>query len=1109
MSSGSKGRFDGLDVQAMVSSLQSWCGAGRRVVNIYDGANGDSYVIKLEGNEHNNTTGSAGGKEFLLLESGIRFHAITNFVAEAMPTPFCAKLRKHVRGLRLESITQMGQDRVVLFQFGAGAAKHCLILELYAKGNLILTDGSYTVLALLRSHVYHNETTDQAVVASSGAAAVVAERNNDVVVRVGQVYPVSYATSLSATPNVTGDDDQVSSTTSTTTTTAATALSLESAAEFNAWARKHVATAAAVVAASGKKKKKGSHHLTIKTLLAQSADSGVMDYGPALVEHCIRMAGLDPHMALVLSENDDATVEWLNEQAEWQRLREALVMEGPRILAHWRPLLPSTSGSSSTSQSSGGGFILYQWRDDKTNGTSKDATTPAVDSLPHADKIFQEFLPVLLKQHEHRLHLEYPTFGAAVEDYFAHVTQQKVLSKAASAEQAAVARLDKIRRDQEERLAALARQQTLLEQQAATVQWHADNVDKALAVINSAIDSGMDWDQLEQIVAIEQTQNHNPIALLIHKLELESDSMILRLPTIPQDSAEDDDENPLPLLPPTIDVSISLKESAYANANRLFAQYRSSKEKSVKTVEASAKALDAAELAAQRQLSEAQKRRSKQSGAAATRMIRKPAWYEKFHWFVTSDNYLVLGGRDAHQNEQLVKRYLRPGDAYLHADVHGAATCILRAKRRRKDGGGTEPIPLSETALREAGKFTICRSSAWASKMVTSAWWVEAHQVSKTAPSGEYLTVGSFMIRGKKTYLPPTPLEMGLAVLFKLGDDDSILRHKNERRDFELLSEVVESELESPLKINSRDKESIEEEGTGASVQAFIHGEKLESTGMHAHENDLDQVPIEPTDEPVEVSDDDDRDEAIVEPHEDATKTDPASQAKRGLSVRDRKLIKKYGSLEAAEKALASQVDVSRGSTKEVASSGNNGQGAVKRGQKSKLKRVEKKYLDQDEEDRALAMLALQGGEKLKRDKADKNRGKRKANVSDNQQKAAVETLALLVKDTSVVATKLPETVQCILAECVTVGSESEDVVVRWDKFDAEILQQLLDLQPVEAQVAAAKRLLHLKQSTRVDNFSSSLGGKYQSGAFVPRKVTDYSLFLCCRHYSNYSETWL
>ena len=75
----------------------------------------------------------------------------------------------------------------------------------------------------------------------------------------------------------------------------------------------------------------------------------------------------------------------------------------------------------------------------------------------------------------------------------------------------------------------------------------------------------------------------------------------------------------------------------------------------------------------------------------------------------------------------------------------------------------------------------VCRSQAWDSKIVTSAWWVEAHQVSKTAPTGEYLTVGSFMVRGKKNFLPPNPLVMGFGLLFRL-DDSSIAAHLNERR---------------------------------------------------------------------------------------------------------------------------------------------------------------------------------------------------------------------------------------------------------------------------------------------------------------------------------------
>ena len=60
-------------------------------------------------------------------------------------------------------------------------------------------------------------------------------------------------------------------------------------------------------------------------------------------------------------------------------------------------------------------------------------------------------------------------------------------------------------------------------------------------------------------------------------------------------------------------------------------------------------------------------------------------------------------------------------------------------------------------------------------KVLTAAYWVTPDQVSKTAPSGEYLTVGSFMIRGKKNFLPPSQLTMGFAFLFRL-EEDSIER---------------------------------------------------------------------------------------------------------------------------------------------------------------------------------------------------------------------------------------------------------------------------------------------------------------------------------------------
>jgi predicted ribosome quality control (RQC) complex YloA/Tae2 family protein len=66
------------------------------------------------------------------------------------PSNFCMKLRKHLRGKRLDDVRQLGVDRIVVFTFGSGPAAHHVILELYAGGNVILTDANYEILTLLR-----------------------------------------------------------------------------------------------------------------------------------------------------------------------------------------------------------------------------------------------------------------------------------------------------------------------------------------------------------------------------------------------------------------------------------------------------------------------------------------------------------------------------------------------------------------------------------------------------------------------------------------------------------------------------------------------------------------------------------------------------------------------------------------------------------------------------------------------------------------------------------------------------------------------------------------------------------------------------------------------
>ncbi len=123
-------------------------------------------------------------------------------------------------------------------------------------------------------------------------------------------------------------------------------------------------------------------------------------------------------------------------------------------------------------------------------------------------------------------------------------------------------------------------------------------------------------------------------------------------------------------------------------------------------------------------------------------------WFEKFRWFISTEGNIVLAGRDAKSNEQLVKKYLKEGDRYVHADIHGAPSCVVKSMNIND-----KKIPISEKTLEEACKFAASYSKAWKQFSEVQVYWVLPEQVSKTPQSGEFLPKGSFVIRGKRNYL--------------------------------------------------------------------------------------------------------------------------------------------------------------------------------------------------------------------------------------------------------------------------------------------------------------------------------------------------------------------
>jgi len=142
-----------------------------------------------------------------------------------------------------------------------------------------------------------------------------------------------------------------------------------------------------------------------------------------------------------------------------------------------------------------------------------------------------------------------------------------------------------------------------------------------------------------------------------------------------------------------------------------------------------------------------QKEIKAEESAKKTTKKEKIFWFEKYRWFISSSGNIIIGGKDAKTNELVVKKYLKEGDRYAHADIQGAPSIVIKSK-----DVNDEPISISNETLEEACIFATSFSKAWKQFAEAQAYWVSPEQVSKTAQSGEFVPKGAFIIRGKRNY---------------------------------------------------------------------------------------------------------------------------------------------------------------------------------------------------------------------------------------------------------------------------------------------------------------------------------------------------------------------
>ena len=306
--------------------------------------------------------------------------------------------------------------------------------------------------------------------------------------------------------------------------------------------------------------------------------------------------------------------------------------------------------------------------------------------------------PVDLRQHDGHERRPFPTFNEALSQYLASApTEVEGVDEVA-------AKFDRRIAQQRESLQALREEATRLEAQAHFLYGHYAPFDELLRGIRegSAPAPGT------QVRAIDRL-NHT-VTLAIGDFDA---------------------------------ITLDYERDVTANAQSLYDRRREAQLKAQKVEEA---------IETTRQEMEIVRRKAVRAAVRPKVRATKAMWFDAYRWCLSSEGRLILAGRDARTNDQLVKKHLKEGDRYAHADLHGAPSTVVK-----------EGSKASDATLREACEFALAYSKAWSAGLASgSAYWVLPEQVSKQAESGEFLPRGAFVVRGKRNYLHDLPVRIAV-----------------------------------------------------------------------------------------------------------------------------------------------------------------------------------------------------------------------------------------------------------------------------------------------------------------------------------------------------------
>jgi len=341
--------------------------------------------------------------------------------------------------------------------------------------------------------------------------------------------------------------------------------------------------------------------------------------------------------------------------------------------------------------------------------------------------------PVCLRKYSDFKRVQFSSFNEALDEYYAKAFVVKKTTDVKDTADQEASRLERILREQETVLHESKKKAEVYRKIGAAIYSHLNELQLLTQRIMTEKRNGKSWNEIVENLKAEKQESRSPA---VYFQALKPKALSVQVSVDGQ----------------TFD--LDLKAPVQKTASKYYVKAKREERKVKGAQEAVKKTREQIEKARLQGIKKVE------HVSAPPPKTRKREWYEKFRWFHSSDGLLVIGGRDATTNEIIIKRHMEPHDVVFHAEITGAPFVLVKTKGKE--------VP--DRTMQEAAQFAASYSRAWREGLgALDVYWVRPEQVSKTPPSGEYLSRGAFMIRGSKNYVKGVPLEVAVGI--RTGDE--------------------------------------------------------------------------------------------------------------------------------------------------------------------------------------------------------------------------------------------------------------------------------------------------------------------------------------------------